>query len=137
MRPCIEHSQAWSANLPDHILNRDEIPERLVHLLPLDTQQARVKPITRQRLLPRQTLRLRDLGLMMRKDEIRTTTMNIIRWPNIRQRNRSILDMPSRPPLSPRTIPEYLARFLALPQSKVSRMLLARIRVNSVNRQVL
>src|SRR2546427_13142660 len=137
MRSRIEPSQARSANLLDHILDCDEIPERLVHLLPLDTQQTSVKPITSQRLLPRQTLRLRDLGLMMRKDKIRTTTMNIIRWPKIRKCNRSVLDMPSRPSLSPRTVPEYLARLLALPQCKVSRMLLARIRVDPVNSQVL
>src|SRR5207245_11451269 len=111
--------------------------EGLVHLLPLDTQQACVKPITRQGLLPCQTLRLSNLGLMMRKDEIRTTAMNIVGWPKIRQSNRSVLDVPSRPSFSPRTIPEYLPALLALPTGKVSRMLIAAIRFHPVNRQVL
>src|SRR5712692_6765095 len=128
MRPSIERPQARRANLPDHILNRNEIPKRFVHLLSLDTQQASVEPIKRQGFLPRQTLRLRNLSLVMRKDEIRTTTMNIVHWPKVRQGNRSIFDVPARPSLSPRTVPEYLSRLLALPQCKVAWMLLSRIR---------
>src|SRR5438309_2119162 len=63
--------------------------------------------------------------------------MHIIPWPKIRQSNRSILDVPARPSPAPRTLPEYLAGFLALPQSKVSRMLLPWIRINPVNPKIL
>src|SRR6266852_5297556 len=63
--------------------------------------------------------------------------MYIVPGAKIRQSYRSILDVPARPSLSPRTLPEYLARLLALPQSKVSRMLLPRIRINPVNRKIL
>src|SRR5213593_1650639 len=74
---------------------------------------------------------------MMRKDQLRTATMNIIRRPKIRQGNRGVLDVPAWPSLSPRTVPEYLARLLALPQRKIARMLFPRIRIHPVNRQVL
>src|SRR2546428_13743201 len=87
MRSGIEHPQARSANLPYHILNRDEITERLVHLLPLDTQQASMNPIPRQRLPPSPTLSLRNHGLMMQKHTIRTTTTHIIRCPTLRPSN--------------------------------------------------
>src|SRR6266852_3321098 len=73
----------------------------------------------------------------MWKDQLRTATVNIIRWPKVRQRNRSVLDMPARPSLSPRTIPEYLARLLTLPEREIARVLLSRIRINPVNRQIL
>src|SRR5437899_7586540 len=63
--------------------------------------------------------------------------MHIIPWHKIRQSNRSILDVPARPSPAPRTLPEYLAGLLALPQSKVSRMLLPRIRINPVNPKIL
>src|SRR5439155_4331056 len=113
MCPRVEHSQARSTNFPDHILDRDEIPQRLIHFLSLNTQQASVEPITRQWLLSCQALRLSNLGLVMWKDQLRATTMNIIRWPEIRQRDRGILHVPARPSSSPGAIPEYLARLLA------------------------
>src|SRR2546427_9079311 len=73
----------------------------------------------------------------MWKDQFRTTTMNIIRWPEIRKRNRGVLDMPARPSPAPRTIPEYLARLLAFPQGKVAGMLFPWIWIDSVNGEVL
>ena len=136
MRPCVEHSQGRSADFPDHLLDRDEIPQRLVHLLSLNTQQASVEPITRQRLLPGQALSLSNLCLVMWKDQLRPTTMNIIRWPEVRQRDRGILYVPAWSSFSPRTVPEYLARFVALPQCKISRMLFPRIGINPVNPQI-
>src|SRR5207249_6782652 len=102
-----------------------------------NTQQASVEPITGQWLLSCQALSLSNLGLVMWKDQFRTTTMNIIRWPEIRQCNRGILHVPARPSFSPRAIPEYLARFLALPQRKIARMLFPRIWIHPVNCQVL
>src|SRR6267143_2141005 len=74
---------------------------------------------------------------MMRKDQLRTSTMHIVRRPKVRQGNRSIFDVPARPSSSPRTVPEYLSRLLALPQCEVPWMLLSRVRVHPVNRQVL
>src|SRR5437667_8350684 len=94
-----------------------------MHLLSFDTQQSSVKPIARQRLLPCQTLGLRDLRFVMRKDQLRTTTMNVIGWPEICQCNRGGLDMPAGPSISPRAIPEYLTRFLATPLPRISRAL--------------
>src|SRR2546421_9226777 len=98
-----------------------------MHLLSFDTQQSSVKPIGRQRLLPCQPVGLRELRFVMRKDQLRTTTMNVIGWPAICQCNRGVLDMPAGPSISPRAIPEYLTRFLALPQREISRMFLSRV----------
>src|SRR6266571_4606052 len=137
MGPSVEYAQARSTDFSDHILDRYEIPERFVHLLSLDTQQASMKPITCQRLLPSQALSLRDLRLMMRKNELSTATMNIIRRPKIRQGNRGVLDVPAWPSLSPRTVPEYPARLLALPQRKIPRMLFPRITIHPVRQTLL
>src|SRR5207249_8698892 len=61
----------------------------------------------------------------------------LFRSPEIRQRDRGILYVPAWTSSFPRTVPEYLARLLALPQRKIPRMLFPRIRIHPVNRQVL
>jgi hypothetical protein len=58
-------------------VDRHKIPERLAHLLAFDLQEAVVHPVVRHHRCMEGAARLRDLVLVMRKDEIDAATMNV------------------------------------------------------------
>src|SRR5438093_4198487 len=107
-----------------------------MHLLPPYVQQARVQPILGQWLLARKSFRLCDLGLVMGKDEISTATMDIVRRSKVSDRHRGVLNVPAGPALAPRTVPSDLTRLLTLPEHKIGRVPLQRVRINPMNNQV-
>src|SRR6266571_4400007 len=73
---------------------------------------------------------------MMGKDQIRSPTVNIVGRAEMGQRYRGVFDVPTRSPSSPRAVPENLSRFLTLPNDKIARVSLVRVRVNAVDRQL-
>src|SRR3989475_11911360 len=117
-------------------MDRDDILERLMHLLPPYLQQPRVNPILGQWLLAGKSFRMSDLGLVMGKDEIRTATMDVVRRTKVSDRHRSVLNVPAGPTLAPRTIPRDFTRLLTLPEHKIGRVPLQRVRINPMNNQV-
>src|SRR2546426_5295527 len=117
-------------------LDRDDILERLMHLLSPYVQQTRVQPILGQWLLARKSFRLCDLGLVMGKDEINTATMDVVRRSKVSDRHRSVLNVPAGPALAPWTGQADLTRLLTLPEHKIGRVPLQRVRINPMNTQV-
>src|SRR6266571_3596575 len=73
---------------------------------------------------------------MMGKDQIRSPTVNIVGRAEMGQRYRGVFDVPTRSPFSPRAVPENLSQFLTLPNDKIARVSLVRVRVNAVDRQL-
>src|SRR5437870_7923945 len=71
---------------------------------------------------------------MMGKDQIRSPAVNVVSWAEMGQRYRGVFDVPTRSPFSPRAVPENLSRFLTLPNDKIARVSLVRVRVNAVDR---
>ena len=70
----------------------------------------------------RDTFRLSDLGLVMRKDIVLATTMDIEFVAEDSRRHRAALDVPTRPPPPPRAHPTDIAISLipSFPQRKIS-----------------
>src|SRR5438552_1177691 len=76
---------------------------------------------------PRESVRLRDLTLVMWKDEVGAAGVNIERRPQIARAHDGALDVPARAPGSPRARPRGLSRRLRLPEHEVERIALARV----------
>src|SRR6267143_597496 len=95
-----------------------------------------MRPVFRQRLLPRQSFSLRNLRFMMWKNKLGPTAVKIIGRSKIRERYRRIFDMPAGSSPTPRAVPSDLTRLLVLPQDKVAWVQFFRVRINSVNRQL-
>src|SRR5215471_21038667 len=64
-------------------------------------------------------LALRDLVLVMRKDEIETAGVDIEGLPQVGFAHRRTLDVPARPPSAPRTIPSRKICIRWLPKHEI------------------
>src|SRR5438067_7509040 len=109
------------------VTDEDEVAERLAHLLALVTEHADVHPDASERPHPRRGLRLRDLAVVVRIDQIGAAAMDIDLWAQMLQRHRRALDMPARPAHAPGTLPVWFARGAYLPEHQIERVLLARV----------
>src|SRR6185437_2305139 len=69
-------------------------------------------------------LRLRDFVLVMRKNKVDTTRMNIESLAEVAHRHCGALNVPSRPSRSERRFPERLIIPASLPEDKIARILL-------------
>src|SRR5439155_310002 len=105
------------------------------HLLGIQVHEAVMHPMLREGAQPGQRLRLRDLVLMMREDEILAATMKIEGGPEVARRHGGALDVPPRPALAPRRLPEGLARLRGLPESEIERAAFFFSRLDSGARQ--
>src|SRR5678816_4380581 len=107
--------------LLEEIPRRIKIAERLRHLLPLDHQVRAVQPVAHE-FPSRAAFALRDLRLVVRKDVVYATAMNIQLRTEQRRRHRAALDVPARSPRSPRRIPFHVTIALVpgLPEREVS-----------------
>src|SRR5262249_10851478 len=67
-------------------------------------------------------LALRDLVLVVREDQVLAAAMDVERLAEVFHGHRRALDVPARPPRTPRALPRGLARLRALPQREVQRI---------------
>mmetsp|Transcript_67588 Transcript_67588/g.220000 ORF Transcript_67588/g.220000 Transcript_67588/m.220000 type:complete len:368 (-) Transcript_67588:603-1706(-) len=81
--------------------------------------------------LPVRRLALRDLVLVVREQQIGTTTVDVQRVAQVLFRHRTALDMPTRAASAPRRLPRRLAGFGRLPERKILRRLLPTTDLNS------
>jgi hypothetical protein len=116
---------APAVSLLQHIAQRIKIPERLRHLLPLHHEVRAMQPVADE-LLPRASFRLCDLRFVMRKNVVHPAAVNIELLTEKLRRHRAALDVPSRPPWSPRTLPFYRPIFFIprLPEREIADVLL-------------
>src|SRR5581483_10081037 len=113
--PCVEH-----------VAKRAVVAERLRHLLAAEREHPVVHPDLRELVAAR--VRLRDLVLVMREDEVEPAAVDLEGRPERSAGHRRALDVPARPPRPPRRRPRgVLAGLRRLPQREVLRRLLARV----------
>src|SRR5262249_10133833 len=108
---------------PQDLLDGQEVAERLRHLLLVDAHERMVQPVAHERRA-RRALRLRDLVLVVREDEVLAATVQVERLAEGLRRHRGALEVPARTSRSPRTLPERLARLHALPEREIERLAL-------------
>ena len=76
---CIQQSiaQRQRVDMLEGVRNRPEISQRFAHLLPVNVDQAIVKPILDNRLYPETTLGLEYLSLVVGEQEIGAAAVDI------------------------------------------------------------
>src|SRR6185437_2220949 len=111
-------AQSRGVELLEDFPDGEEIAERFRHFFLVDVEKTVMQPVARQRLAEG-ALGLRDLVLMMRKDQIPPATVNIERLAEILRAHCRALNMPAGAPLSPRTFPDRLARLARFPQREI------------------
>src|SRR3546814_9107357 len=76
-------------------MHQQHIADRLRHLLAVDVEKAVVQPVARENLAAMRAGRLRDLVLVVRKDQVVTAAVNIDGLAKQRFGHRRALDMRS------------------------------------------
>ena len=99
----------------------DDVAERLRHLLAAEVHHAGVQPVARELPVAERALRLRDLVLVVREDEVGAAAVDVERLAEVAVRHRRALDVPARAARAPRALPERLAGLGRLPQREVER----------------
>src|SRR5215211_7219988 len=118
------HHERVPAVLLDGHMKQPDVPDRLRHLLGFQLDHAVVHPDARQRPAAR-GLRLGDLVLVVREDEVRAAAVDLEVDAEDRLGHGRALDVPARPTLAPRGVPPGVFALLApLPQREVLRRLL-------------
>ena len=90
-----------------------------MHLLSLDHDHPGVHPVLHERRHPGVRFRLRDLRLVVGEQEFGGSAVKVVLGSEVTDRDRGVLDVPSRPTLSPRTVPCRFPRLLRPPEDKV------------------
>ena len=85
-----------------------------------------MQPVTSQGTTPR-SFGLGNLILMMGKDQVGATTVDVERLTQVQAAHRRALDVPPGTPPPPRALPPRLPGFARLPEGKVHRVMLALI----------
>src|SRR6266446_10318 len=88
----------------EQIADGPEVPQRLAHLLGVDVDESVVQPEAGQ-LLPAGRLALRDLVLVVGKDEILASSVHVEGRPQELLAHRRALDVPAWPAGAPRAVP--------------------------------
>src|SRR5262249_414269 len=107
----------------EDVLDRDEVAERLGHLLAVDLEEAAVHPEARE-LLAAACLALGDLVLVMGEDEVHPTAVDVDLFAQLFERHRRALDVPPGAPLAPRAIEPEPVGASGLPEGEVERVTL-------------
>src|SRR6266478_2650057 len=108
----------------DDVADRQRVAERLRHLVLAHVHEAVVHPVAGEGLV-RHRLRLGDLALVVRKDEVLAAAVDVERLAEIAHGHRRALDVPARPPRAPWTRPRRLVGLGHLPQREVAGVTLA------------
>ena len=137
MRVQVEEPQDLGLPACERVLQRPEVAEGLVHLLPAHHEHPAVHPHVDERLDARERLRLRDLGLVVGEHELRRAAVDVVPRPEMPDRDRRVLDVPPGPALAPGAVPRRLAGLLRLPEREVRGVALALIHGDARPRDVL
>src|SRR5712691_7639334 len=97
-----------SGCLGECLAHRDEITLRLCHFGAADSQHAVMHPVTRERAPIMRADTLRDLVLVMRKDQIEPAAVNIEGLAECVFAHRRAFDVPAGAAASPRALPAGL-----------------------------
>ena len=119
MRREQEETERLAAVFLQHILHEEEIIERFRHFFRIDGDKTVVQPIMDE-FFTRRALGLRNFIFVVRENEIAAAAVEIKRVAQIMPRHRRALDVPARPPRSPRTVPRRFSRFRRFPHGKVA-----------------
>ena len=118
-----EESDRLGGIVFQHTAQREEIAERLRHLLVVDAHEAVVHPHVHE-LASGRRLALRDLVLVVGKLEVHPPAVDVEMLSEAGGRHRGAFDVPAGPARSPRRIPARLAGLRRLPQHEVERVVL-------------
>src|SRR5439155_18432999 len=110
----------------EELLDRDQIAERLAHLLAVEPDVPRVHPVTDERFVG-DRLGLRELALVMREYEVDTAAVDVEWLAEKASRHGRAFDMPARPPRSPGALPRGFAWLAPLPQHEIEWVVLVRV----------
>jgi len=127
MRPQHVEPQHLAWPVREQLPDRDEVTLRLRHLGALDLQEAVVQPVIRHHGRVERAARLRDLVLMVRKDQVDAAAVDVEGLAQMLPRHRRAFDVPAGTagrPDSRRRRPCGLARLRGLPQHEVHRVAL-------------
>ena len=103
----------------EELLQRDEVAQRLAHLLPVDRHHVVVQPVA-GRIVAQRGGRLRDLALVVREHQVHAAAVDVETLPEVARGHRRALHVPARETLAPGRRPPHdmLGRRL-LPQREV------------------
>src|SRR5262249_19071996 len=108
----------------DDVADGEDVPQRLRHLLTIVHEEMfHVEPMPHEWPVGR-AFGLRNLVLVMRKNEVNAARVNVDRW-RVQQseRHRRALDVPARTPGTEAEVPPRLTRLRRLPQNEVAGVL--------------
>ena len=106
------------------LLKRDEVAERLAHLLSVDRNHVIVHPVT-GRIVTAGGRALRDLAFVMRKHQIHTAAMDIELFAQVAGAHRRTLHVPAGKTVAPRRRPAHdVFRSRLFPQREIERIAL-------------
>src|SRR5688500_4249814 len=110
-------------DLRELLARREEVAERLRHLLVVDVEEAVVHPDLGE-LPAGGAAGLRDLVLVMRELEVESAAMDVEMIAELLRRHRGALDVPAGSSFAPRRRPRGFAGLRGLPQHEVERVAL-------------
>ena len=116
-------------SLVQQIAHREEVAQRLAHLLAVHQQMSRMHPMLHERsapLLQPRPFTLCDLVLVVREGEVFASQMKIEAGPQKRHAHGGTFDMPSGSSFAPRAFPEHdsVTRNPGLPQREIGQVVL-------------
>ena len=112
----------------ERVAHRHDVPDRLGHLLVGELEHSVVHPDPGE--LPPERARLRDLVLVVGKDEVEPAPVDLEDGAEQLLGHHRALDVPAGPAATPRRVPGgVLARLVRLPEREVARVLLERVRL--------
>ncbi len=116
-------ARACDARACQQVGQREEVAQRLRHLLAVDDQVLGVQPEADERAVVRR-LALRDLVLVVRKDVVDAAAVDVEGLAEVLGAHRRALDVPARAARAPGRVPGRLARLGALPEHEVAHVFL-------------
>src|SRR5262249_28502328 len=118
--------QRLAVPMREQVADGLEVPQRLAHLLRVDGDKAIVQPVARE-VLSAGRLALRDLVLVVGKDQVLPAAMHVEGRAQVLLAHRRALDVPARAARAPGAVPgdrRRLARLRRLPEGEVERIAL-------------
>jgi hypothetical protein len=126
VRAEIEQSQGLGGRPLRHLGDRQDVAQRLGHLFGARGDHPVVHPEAREG--PTGVgLRLRDLVLVVREDQVGAAAMDVESLAQVALRHGRALEVPAGSPRAPRAVPRRLARLGSLPEREVVNVLLVGI----------
>src|SRR3989338_637689 len=93
------------------IANGNKVAKGFCHFFALHREKARVHPKLCQRMLSRNCFHLGYFSIMVRKDKIPCSSMNVILLAKKGFGNGGVFNVPARPALAPGTFPFWFLWF--------------------------